>query len=142
MRALLSTTRRQSQPAIAVLVAWLCLLLQASGVAHGLLVRHSFCLEHGELIHVPEAGKGSAPPAFTSRGKAFAVQATGSAEADEHEHCAVFAHRRDSLATSPQAHAVAASPHAERAEATHAGGLLRAPACALLLLAPKTSPPV
>jgi hypothetical protein len=141
MRAIVVTTRRQQQPAIAVLAAWLCLFLQASGLAHGLLVRHSFCAEHGELIHPSEARSGSAAFAPASGKAAVEAQRSRAEAVHEHEHCAVFAHRRDALAAGAEARWVAVSPPAGQLAAALSAAQFQPPARSLLLLAPKTSPP-
>jgi hypothetical protein len=134
-------SRAQGRPAIAVPVAWLCLFLQGSAFAHTLLVRHTLCLEHGELIHAPSAAADAAPRALESERGRGAEQGSALASEHEHEHCAVFALRRNALAPLAQAQITGALTGFERPCGGHGEGVCSSPSAALLLLAPKTSPP-
>jgi hypothetical protein len=109
--------------------------------AHGALVSHRTCPEHGEAIHPGPTGRPTASPGLAKPAPVFAVYAEpAGVEGHQHEHCVSMAHAR-------------AKP--EMPLLTW-GGLLDLPAVtawvdttpslspgvALLALAPKGSPPV
>lgn len=127
--------RRQAWRGRVILVAVVCLLGQASTLAHRFLVQHATCAEHGDSVHVAAAG--SALP-----GASFAREAGLRAalvdEGDQHEHCAAA----DSRASAPR---LTPDPACEQVHsrcvallATEAGLRVAVPP---YLIAPKTSPP-
>ncbi|MFW2390547.1 MAG: hypothetical protein ACN4G0_19585 [Polyangiales bacterium] len=82
---------------ICALAALLALMLQGSSGGHMLLVEHSRCAEHGELVHGSGADHhGSNAP--TSADSA-SVQGTSPAHEDAHDHCTVSVDRRDAPAS-------------------------------------------
>ena len=102
-----------------------------------LLVEHTRCAEHGDLVHGDAAHHHS-----SSRGEATAATLEGHGEHDSdaaHEHCALTVDRRDAVAalTSSQVSALAgdafdcAPPFEERLVTEQAR----------FRIAPKTSPP-
>lgn len=127
--------------AFAVVGAYLCLLTQAVGLLHVLVVRHATCPDHGELVHgrphvvarAPEAGVvtqaavSEAPPAATEEGD---------------DHCLFVATRRREMAGLTAAPAVTAILVEDASAAlVDLPVSVHAPR-ALLHLAPKTSPPI
>ncbi len=85
-----------------VLTALLVLLLQGSSGGHMLLVEHSRCAEHGELVHGGEAHHNDASTHVETDRLAFesdSIDASGEA----HEHCALSVDRRDATPSIVQA---------------------------------------
>ncbi len=119
------------------LIALLALVLQGSSGGHMLLVEHSRCVAHGELVHggahQHEAGQDRHAESAVLHG----VPDVGSHEA--HDHCSVLTDRRDSVVLIGRADA-----GIRVAEAQDELSVLRrliAPSTSSLRLAPKTSPP-
>ena len=79
-----------------VLASLLALFLQGSSGGHMLLVEHTRCPEHGELVH-----NGDADPQLAGKHAyedATSVHGTPDAGADEaHDHCALSVDRRDAI---------------------------------------------
>ena len=88
---------------VCVLMGMLGVFLQGSTGGHMLLVEHTRCAEHGELVHGDASHHhGSGDPADVN-GPALSGIAEGSAE-ESHEHCALSVDRRDAqhrIADSP-----------------------------------------
>ena len=73
-----------------------CVALQLSGVAHQVMVRHSRCVEHGEIIHsdgLAQGHGGSAAPR-DARSRVERAQETGP---QSHDHCAAVFEQRKAL---------------------------------------------
>lgn len=123
---------------ICVLGALLGLILQASTGGHMLLVQHSRCAEHGELVHGHAPNHYRADTRGQTEGPAFQVDSEGGAD-EGHDHCGLLANRRDAVAAI-----VEARLRAELVE-TPARPLLchadLAPQTTLIRIAPKNSPP-
>ncbi|KPK16107.1 MAG: hypothetical protein AMJ62_06875 [Myxococcales bacterium SG8_38] len=84
-----------------IVAALLALFLQGSSAGHMLLVQHSRCAEHGELIHGGE-GQGHDPVGRIAAGSA-AIGGLADPGSDEaHEHCALWSDRRQAVAAIPQ----------------------------------------
>lgn len=120
-----------------VLTALLGLVLQGSSGGHMLLVEHSRCAEHGELVH----GDSHQHEAAADRqAESLLLQGAPDSGPDEaHGHCSGLGNRRDAL-VSIGAVRVGIQAPAAQAELR----LLRAdiaPRTSRLRLAPKTSPP-
>jgi len=143
------TRQKRGRPATSLVLRWwaalLALLLTASALgqaAHFLLVPHTICAEHGELL---ELGEG-AEHATASREHAVEDERQSRAASPEasaaHEHCQVLARGQREQAL-PKAPSVALLPAAAARSAAvfteHAHPALGLPA---LALAPKTSPPL
>lgn len=120
------------------LTALVALLLQGSSGGHLLLVEHTHCAEHGELVHAEAAHGHEARLAGTA--DQVAVRGMPSEASDAaHEHCALTAERRDAL----QAIAAAQlSPHVIELEAPRKSreAFVRFDA-ERFRVAPKNSPP-
>jgi hypothetical protein len=121
-----------------VLAGLLALFLQGSSGGHMLLVQHTRCAQHGELVHKDEAHQHVA--AEHADANAVAVQGTPDAGFDEaHDYCSVSADRRDGLVAIADARAsahVCKAPHGiALASAFVASDAAR------FLVAPKNSPP-
>ena len=115
------------------------LLVVGSRSGHLLLVAHTRCAEHGELVHggqvhhraLPEPWTGSSPSAEPDHRPV---------ESGEHEHCALSGDRRE-VATEIGGAAVATAPlRAKRAE-ERVGRERAVETCARFRVAPKNSPP-
>lgn len=79
-----------------VLVSLLALFLQGSSGGHMLLVEHSRCSEHGELVHRGDAHQHLAPEhAHADSAAVHRVPDAGSN--DGHEHCAMSVDRRGAV---------------------------------------------
>ncbi len=123
---------------VCALGALLGLLFQGSTGGHMLLVEHTRCAEHGELVHNGEAhhhvGTEHAEP--HSPGLESAPDHAGD---EAHEHCALTADRRDALDVVDDCHLLA---RVARAPNDLAPSQTRvSPAGDLFRVAPKNSPP-
>ncbi|MGB3050266.1 MAG: hypothetical protein WBB42_04675 [Polyangiales bacterium] len=120
-----------------VLTALLALLLQGSSGGHMLLVEHSRCAEHGELVH---GGAHQHEAGADRQAESLLLQGAPDSGPDEaHGHCPGLSDRRDALVSIGAVRAGIRVPAAQ-AELR----LLRAdiaPSTFRLRLAPKTSPP-
>ena len=130
---------------LAGIVALVCLGAQFFSFAHLLLVHHSVCWEHGELIHdepslVPD---GSPRPGLTARAQRGPIlEASALVKgAHEHEHCAALNERRNRVATCPPAASLPAPPARDHEALGVAPDLQVFAGIPLVLLAPKNSPP-
>lgn len=126
---------RQSTFAGLALVA-LFVVGQASTVAHRLLVQHVSCPEHGESIHVDQRE----PPELIRVGLGRELRDSRTAAMDHgHEHCLVSLSRRESVAEAVSGRLAlpGAGPTCVRFDHSCESGS----GLALLLLAPKSSPP-
>ena len=123
---------------VASVLATIALAGQVTSFAHLVLVRHVRCAEHGELV---EIGKARAATKATRRNAPTNfVSAESTADGHGHEHCLIAPMRRDRIAAGAPAwldslHVDAFSTVGVVAEDEVA------PPIALILLAPKNSPP-
>jgi hypothetical protein len=126
--------------------AALALALVAAGgqlfsLSHLLLVPHTVCREHGELIHL-DAAPGSirhAPYDAEDSSRSYrSADAPGSL--DRHDHCLISAIRKDTLALH-QAPGVRLPLRAAESFITSPHDIALPRAVATLHLAPKSSPP-
>ena len=120
------------------LTAMLVLCLQGSSGGHMLLVEHTRCAEHGELVHSGEAHHHDASAQVETGGLTFeGVSDEGSSEA--HEHCALSVDRRDVLVPIVEAEV---SPCRIRAsESVRPADRFAFVAAKRFRIAPKNSPP-
>ena len=89
-----------------MLFSVIALLLQGSEGGHMLLVEHTRCAEHGELVHASETHDHVVDDAAKALHRTFEAAADlGDEEA--HEHCSHAADRRDAAADVPTSHALA-----------------------------------
>lgn len=79
-----------------VLVGMIALFLQGSSGGHMLLVEHSHCAEHGELVHGGESHSHVAAEHVQADTAAFDAAPEASSE-EAHEHCSVSSDRRDAI---------------------------------------------
>jgi hypothetical protein len=126
--------------------ALLALLLTASALgqaAHFLLVPHTICAEHGELLELGEEGAAHAAASREHRADGDRQPRAASPEAvAAHEHCQVLARGQREQAL-PQGSFVALVPVAPPQAACIFGTpAALARALSALTLAPKTSPPL
>jgi hypothetical protein len=108
------------------------------GVAHLARARHATCDEHGELVELSDQPSIAATPALAqSRVEEAATLATRHG----HDHCTAAAHRQQrALSATCSGAAPAARAPAPSDPLALASPLTRA--LPLLLVAPKTSPPL
>jgi len=119
------------------LMALLALVLQGSSGGHMLLVEHSRCAAHGELVHGGAHQHEADQDRHGESAVLHGVPDPGSNEA--HDHCSVLTDRRDAVVLIGCADA-----GIRVAEAQDEPSILRrliAPSTTRLRLAPKTSPP-
>jgi hypothetical protein len=136
-----SRPREGSKPTsacLAGLIASLLIVGQLAGAAHLVLVHHEVCPIDGELVH---AGGGQHSAAHRAVGVAPAVFPSEAAEDHHgHEHCILASHRRSATLRNARV-----TSHAPPRVVLTSSALERAPrpsGAALLLVAPKQSPPV
>lgn len=133
-----------------VIVPLALLAGQASTIVHSMLVEHQRCREHGELVHRVLVGGEAAGVEAQRTSEPTSEQTSDDlrrarllpaalAEGHGHDHCLSVSDRRDGLRPPerPTA-AIAAAPSPPLVPAAAPAPL--APG-ALILLAPKTSPP-
>ena len=121
-----------------VLVTLLSLFLQGSSGGHMLLVEHTRCAEHGELVHGGEAHHHDASTHVETDGIAF-EGVSDDASSEAHEHCALTVDRRDTLLTIVESQA---SPHLVEVRQSFASADAFVPGDARRFrIAPKNSPP-
>jgi hypothetical protein len=121
---------------MAVFGAYLCLATHLAGVLHVLVVRHATCPGHGELVH---GGAPAATPAPPPEGKVARGVTQSSEELDD--HCLLMATRRREMAALTSAlHSIVPAPSVTASAPPPALAVVTPRA--LLLLAPKTSPPL
>jgi hypothetical protein len=132
------TARRLVRFAVA-LAGTLGLVALLSVELHYLLVQHVRCAEHGELVHASgsEAGPGAA--LHTGHGVRVApADADGALEDEHHDHCGVVTER-----AQPARGVIAVLlPLTEPRGATISETVGVRASVDVVLLAPKTSPPV
>lgn len=119
------------------LAGLLAVILQGSAGGHMLLVEHTRCAEHGDLVHGDAAHHHS-----SSRGEATAATLEGHGEHDSdaaHEHCALMADRRDAVVAPGSAQLTTIASNAFDCAAPFQERLLSEQA--RFRIAPKTSPP-
>jgi len=121
-------------------IALACAFTQLFATAHFVLVRHAICLEHGHAVDVDHDSRAHARLAPASRETSIAATSSDALHASEHEHCAT--------ACDPRSRAIGASRSAlvriAVASRVVSPPEARAPAAfpiAILMLAPKSSPP-
>jgi hypothetical protein len=122
--------------ALAVFGAYLCLATHLAGVVHVLVVRHATCPGHGEIIHSGAPVAAQTPPPAQEAVEGIAA---GLGE-EQDEHCLLLATRRRELAgLTPVAHEQVRAPAATPFDSPPVATVVSPRA--LLLSAPKTSPP-
>jgi len=120
-----------------VLAGLLALFLQGSSGGHMLLVEHTRCAEHGELVHNADPHRHVA--AEHSHGAVSVHGAPDEGTGQTHDHCALSVNRRDSLVSvgTPLV-----TPRAFEAPDSVAIADVRVVThCARFRIAPKNSPP-
>jgi hypothetical protein len=131
--------------ALSVSIACFLVFSQLSAFLHFIVVQHSVCAEHGELIH---AGAGdsvhssaeSSP--FRADGETVdsAEHAPGADTGHGHDHCSVCAQRREIAAFHRAPGVVPPNAETELVLAGDRGARILS-SVPLYLLAPKNSPP-
>ena len=133
--------RRRSRAWCAVLCA-LFAVAQLASFAHEALNSHAVCAEHGEFIHVAHATAAVGAPVASRHAIAPQTRPTNTARGGaEHEHCGLTTLNRQRSLVFPEAASVAAAPAPSIAPAAIQLDVEHSP-IALLLLAPKQSPPL
>jgi hypothetical protein len=136
--------RNTTSSCLRLLAAFVALLLTASALgqaAHFLLVPHTICAEHGELLDLADQASHTAaaqPQAVESARETRAAQPEA---AFEHDHCQVLARgQREQALPKPAAVAVLPPAAVESSVALEVDRTLVG-SLPTLQLAPKTSPP-
>lgn len=114
------------------------LLLQGSNGGHMLLVEHTRCAEHGELVHGGDAHD-HADASHTERDLVALEDVSEDASEAAHEHCSLTAERRDTLLSV--GHAEVSPCSAELAELGAGPSTFASVKAERFRLAPKNSPP-
>jgi hypothetical protein len=122
----------------------LCAVVYLGSAAHFALVRHSTCLEHGEILHLDEGG-GAAQQSQRSEASFTDERITGSGRRvrighGAEAHCSHASLRRESL--MPAAWCLAALDSEAESGRGFTQDLLVPEPVARLRLAPKSSPPL
>ena len=134
--------KRSVTRCLMVWVALISLLPMLSSYVHLLLVQHSTCPEHGEIIDQP-----AGPPAHADSlvGQAApaqpAWQSAESADEHRHAHCAFVLSRRQVFTASVAISAYLAPPPIEHPAPLAQKDVRPVTRIAVLRLAPKQSPP-
>ena len=115
-------------------VAWLGVAAHLAGTLHFALISHEICADHGELVH-----RASAPGSDHHR--ASGPVAVPSSDGEEHDHCPVAGRRHDHVAVFAAPGVLVAPALVAPAPASPASSLVAPSRKALLLAAPKQSPP-
>lgn len=134
---------RAFQRVLVMLVAMLSAALQLGSAAHFVLVRHTVCSEHGELVHAGEAHAGSHAGLPSAGDDPTLDEAAAVDEGHEHDHCVTSDARQASLSFSrcvlwPEA---ARALPADADPPARCDAAERLPSARILLFAPKNSPP-
>jgi hypothetical protein len=122
-------------------ISALLLSAQFLALGHLLIVRHTICPEHGEMIHSGPSGAVQAMRPIRA-GAAVDPALDGGAVPSEHahDHCRALANTRERFAMLPALDLMPGSLLVATTGPTLSYVAL-APAVAVLLLAPKNSPP-
>lgn len=122
----------------AALSALAALLLQGTSGGHMLLVEHTRCAEHGELVHDALGHRHDAGLHVAADAPAF-ESAGDDAPDSAHEHCAPIADRRDAIVAVVSAEVAPSSPMPPpRVLSTET---VAVPGESRFRVAPKNSPP-
>lgn len=120
----------------------LCVLAYLGSAAHFALVRHSFCVEHGESVHVDEvpsqASSAQVERSFADSRVACASQLARLSHGAE-AHCTHHFHRRE--LQPPPAAGVSSVEAPPESRGVLSAAILFPEPIARLRLAPKSSPP-
>jgi hypothetical protein len=123
------------------LIAALCLAAQALVLGHYVLVEHTRCAEHGELLHAVESAQAHRLGGASAADPNGDALRRGEVAHDEgHDHCATTSDRRKSLCAS----AVEGTPlRVDSLVRFYEHGIQIVDVdAAIYCVAPKTSPPV
>lgn len=124
-------------PRIALVLVAFNLLTQVVSFAHLAYVNHVTCAEHGELVEV-----GRSVGSATAGTDSSAVRPSAAAEESHgHDHCVIALARRDRAFADSTTRSFVAIPLETPLEAARAPEAAP-PAIAVILIAPKNSPPV
>jgi hypothetical protein len=119
----------------------LLLSAQLLTLGHLLIVRHTVCPEHGEALHSSAHSETQALPPTHEDATSDAALDSGAAPADHaHDHCLAQANTRERFALLPALDSMPV-PLLLAATLPSLSAVGVAPAMAVLLLAPKNSPP-
>lgn len=119
---------------LTAVVAWLGAVALLAGTLHFALISHDICADHGELVHRASASGGEHPH---DRGPVAAPSSDG----EEHDHCPLAGRRHDQLAVAEAAAVRVAEGPVALVPAVTKRGPVAPSRAALLLAAPKQSPP-
>jgi hypothetical protein len=131
-------SRHRSLRCLAGALATLALVGQLASFAHLVLVRHVTCAEHGELI---EVGHERALAVATAHADSPGIATAATGQAHGHDHCLLAPMRRDRVALGAP-HALDCAHVDAFGTIGRVGARLIPPPIAVILLAPKSSPPL
>lgn len=120
----------------------LCLVAQGLVVGHHVLVTHTRCAEHGELVHVDEHADAHVDDGAVERApesEYASVDAGDAPHADDHDHCTASTDRRKAIQAVSSTLVVDVVAVADASFVAVVGV---ATGRAVHVIAPKTSPPV
>lgn len=120
-----------------VITSLLILMLQGSSGGHMLLVEHTRCAEHGELVHGDPHQHGAGPQ---QQAESPALHGMPDPSTEEgHDHCSVSSDRRDALVLIAAPDAGIQASKAHEPLALHSA--IIPPITPRFRIAPKNSPP-
>jgi len=119
---------------LAACVAWLGVLAHLAGTLHFALISHEVCPAHGELVH-------RATTSETTHRHAGGPAATPAGDGEEHDHCPLAGRRHDQVALGEAAVVLVAPARIALTLAVDSSSAVTPSRRALLLTAPKQSPP-
>jgi len=120
-----------------VLTSLLILMLQGSSGGHMLLVEHTRCAEHGELVHGDAHQHGAGPQQQAESPSLHGMPDPSTEEG--HDHCSVSSDRRDALVLMATADAGIQASKAD--EPLRLRSAVIPPITPRFRIAPKNSPP-
>lgn len=115
----------------------LCVIGQLGNVGHQLLVQHSICPDHGEVVH-SQGQLAHQATTLPDDINASSLSRTTDSDGDEHEHCIAVVERRRFVSNHP---GWEASSHHTDVTPTLGTDPISVSGRYRLLQAPKTSPP-
>jgi hypothetical protein len=121
-------------------LAFVALVGQLLGSAHLAFTPHATCAEHGELVELRSTAGSATPGNYATSTKGPSASRDDSSVAHGHDHCPCTLLQRERLLFSPRAQCSCATTQAT--VAIFAGIDSPTRSIALILLAPKNSPPV
>ena len=118
--------------------AWFVVVSHLTAALHFALISHEICAAHGELVHGSSALHARVSSAARTHESATALPG---GEEEAHDHCPVLSRRHEHAAVVAAPSVRLVSPALSRAAVIAQRDGVVLSRCALLLAAPKQSPP-